>query len=172
MKTESTPQSHQWPTDVLCRLLLPAPMQSLGAIATAIGAIARKNGTDARMRQVGNVLEFFAVPNGESTGGAPPLDSVPCDLLGGHDRAIEYTAACPPNVNADARRVEQSKKQTLVSLRRETFDDVVGLLKLVLHECDEYTGKCCTTCIACEAEQTVKAMEQQANAPCERRRGE
>ena len=53
----------QWPPDVLCRLLLPVPMQSLGAIATAIGAIARKNGTDARMRQVGNVLEFFAVPN-------------------------------------------------------------------------------------------------------------
>jgi hypothetical protein len=38
-------------------------MQSLGAIATAIGAVARKNGMDARMRQVGNVLEFYTVPN-------------------------------------------------------------------------------------------------------------
>ena len=55
--------AEQWPTDVLCRLLLPLPMQSLGAIATAIGAVARKNGMDARMRQVGNVLEFFTVPN-------------------------------------------------------------------------------------------------------------
>ena len=34
-------------TDVLCRLLLPLPMQAM----------------DARMRQVGNVLEFYTVPN-------------------------------------------------------------------------------------------------------------
>jgi hypothetical protein len=51
------------PTDVLCRLLLPVPMEVMGAIATAIGAVARKNGMDARMRQVGNVLEFYTVPN-------------------------------------------------------------------------------------------------------------
>lgn len=50
-------------TDVLCRLILPVPMQAMGAIATAIGAVARKNGMDARMRQVGNVLEFYTVPN-------------------------------------------------------------------------------------------------------------
>ena len=168
MKTKSTPQSHprsgpeiaaeQWPTDVLCRLLLPVPMQSLGAIATAIGAIARKNGTDARMRQVGNVLEFFAVPNGESTGGAPPKEQPSAERNWPDHQSGEVN--------------EMMVRRTLVSLRRETFDDVVGLLKLVLHECDEYTGKCCTTCLACEAEQTVKAMEQQANAPCERRRGE
>jgi hypothetical protein len=61
LKENLTP-AEQWPTDVLCRLILPVPMQAMGAIATAIGAVARKNGMDARMRQVGNVLEFY-VPN-------------------------------------------------------------------------------------------------------------
>ena len=51
----------------MCRLLLPVPIKELGAIATALGVIARKDGKDARMRQVGNVLEIFTVPNGESS---------------------------------------------------------------------------------------------------------
>jgi hypothetical protein len=63
MSEPSKEAMEQWPTDVLCRLLLPVPMQAMGAIATAIGAVARKNGMDARMRQVGNVLEFYTVPN-------------------------------------------------------------------------------------------------------------
>jgi hypothetical protein len=53
----------QWPPDVMCRLLLPVPIKEMGAIATALGAIARKDGKDARMRQVGNVLEIFTVPD-------------------------------------------------------------------------------------------------------------
>ncbi len=56
----------QWPPDVMCRLLLPVPIKEMGAIATALGAIARKDGKDARMRQVGNVLEIFTVPNAQS----------------------------------------------------------------------------------------------------------
>ena len=60
-------------TDVLCRLLLPVPMQAMGAIATAIGAVARKNGMDARMRQDGNVLEFYTVPNDQARVGEEKL---------------------------------------------------------------------------------------------------
>ena len=52
----------QWPPDVLCRLLLPVPIREMGAIATTLGSIARKEGKTARMRQIGNVLEFFTVP--------------------------------------------------------------------------------------------------------------
>ena len=55
--------AEQWPPDVMCRLLLPVPIKEMGAIATALGAIARNDGKDARMRQVGNVLEIFTVPN-------------------------------------------------------------------------------------------------------------
>jgi hypothetical protein len=54
----------QWPPDVLCRLLLPVPIREMSAIATTLGSIARKEGKTARMRQIGNVLEFFTVPNG------------------------------------------------------------------------------------------------------------
>jgi hypothetical protein len=58
--------AEQWPPDVMCRLLLPVPIKEMGAIATALGAIARKDGKDARMRQVGNVLEIFTVPNDQA----------------------------------------------------------------------------------------------------------
>ena len=60
--------AEQWPPDILCRLLLPIPIKEMGAILTALGAIARKDGKDARMRQVGNVLEIFIVPNAELSG--------------------------------------------------------------------------------------------------------
>jgi alkylated DNA nucleotide flippase Atl1 len=66
MSEPSKEAMEQWPTDVLCRLLLPVPMQAIGAIATALGAVARKAGMDARMRQVGNVLEIFTVPNDQA----------------------------------------------------------------------------------------------------------
>ena len=60
----------QWPPEVMCRLLLPVPIKEMGEIATVLGAIARKDGKDAWMRQVGNVLEIFTVPNTEVSHGA------------------------------------------------------------------------------------------------------
>jgi hypothetical protein len=39
------------------------PINEMGAIATALGSIARKEGKTARMRQIGNVLELFTVPD-------------------------------------------------------------------------------------------------------------
>jgi hypothetical protein len=53
----------EWPKDVMCRLLLPVPMREMGAITSALGAVARKDGKDARMRQVGSVLEIYTVQN-------------------------------------------------------------------------------------------------------------
>jgi hypothetical protein len=53
----------EWPKDVMCRLLLPVPMEEMGIIVKALAAIARRNGQDARMRQSGNVLEIYIVPN-------------------------------------------------------------------------------------------------------------
>jgi ribosomal protein S27AE len=64
---------------------------------------------------------------------------------------------------SDETLTEEGKKNVIVTLRRETFDDAVGLLKLVseLHECDGYTGKCYETCLACEAQRIVKAMKKE-----------
>ena len=57
--------AEQWPPDVMCRLLLPVPVRELAVIASALGALAKNDGKEARMRQVGNVLEIFTVTNAE-----------------------------------------------------------------------------------------------------------
>ena len=67
--------AEQWPPDVMCRLLLPVPIKEMGAIATALGAIARKEGKTARMRQIGNVLELYTVPNVKIGDGGTPFAS-------------------------------------------------------------------------------------------------
>jgi hypothetical protein len=52
-----------WPANLMCRLLLPVPVKELAAIGDALAKIARKQGKEARMKQVGQTLEIFTVQN-------------------------------------------------------------------------------------------------------------
>lgn len=52
-----------WPANLMCRLLLPVPVKELAAIGDALSKIAKKQGKEARMKQVGQTLEIFTVQN-------------------------------------------------------------------------------------------------------------
>lgn len=52
-----------WPVNLMCRLLLPVPVKELAAIGDALAKIAKKQGKEARMKQVGQTLEIFTVQN-------------------------------------------------------------------------------------------------------------
>ena len=52
-----------WPTNLMCRLMLPVPVRELAAIGKALAHIAKQQGKEARMKQVGPVLEIFTVQN-------------------------------------------------------------------------------------------------------------
>ena len=54
-----------WPDNLMCRLVLPVPVKELAAIGKALAKIAKQQGKEARMKQVGTVLEIFTVPNDE-----------------------------------------------------------------------------------------------------------
>ena len=54
-----------WPVNLMCRLLLPVPVKELAAIGDALAKIAKKQGKEARMKQVGQTLEIFTVQNAE-----------------------------------------------------------------------------------------------------------
>jgi hypothetical protein len=47
----------------MCRLLLPVPVKELAAIGDALAKIAKKQGKEARMKQIGQTLEIFTVQN-------------------------------------------------------------------------------------------------------------
>lgn len=52
-----------WPANLMCGLLLPVPVKELAAIGDALAKIARQQGKEARMKQVGQTLEIFTVQN-------------------------------------------------------------------------------------------------------------
>ena len=52
-----------WPANLMCRLPLPVPVKELAAIGNALAKIAKKQGKEARMKQVGQTLEIFTVQN-------------------------------------------------------------------------------------------------------------
>lgn len=52
-----------WPANLMCRLMLPVPVRELAAIGKALAKIAKQQGKEARMKQVGAVLEIFTVQN-------------------------------------------------------------------------------------------------------------
>lgn len=52
-----------WPANLMCRLLLPVPVKELAAIGNALAKIAKKQGKEARMKQIGQTLEIFTVQN-------------------------------------------------------------------------------------------------------------
>lgn len=55
----ATGTDSEWPANLMCRLLLPVPVKELAAISAAFAKIARKQGKEARMKQVGQTLEIF-----------------------------------------------------------------------------------------------------------------
>ena len=60
-----------WPSNLMCRLLLPVPVKELAAIGDALSKIAKKQGKEARMKQVGQTLEIFTVQNAENQAREP-----------------------------------------------------------------------------------------------------
>lgn len=54
----------------MCRLLMPVPVKELEAIGKALAKIAKRQGKETRMKQVGTVLEIFTVQNVEVCGPA------------------------------------------------------------------------------------------------------
>jgi hypothetical protein len=64
-------QIGDWPGNVMVRLQLPVPVRELADILNALSDRAKGEGRQARMRQVGTVLEVFTIPNtaGQTAGG-------------------------------------------------------------------------------------------------------
>lgn len=62
----------EWPGNVMVRLQLPVPVLELADILNALSERAKGEGRQARVRQVGTILEVFTIPNAEVSGGSEP----------------------------------------------------------------------------------------------------
>jgi hypothetical protein len=60
----------EWPGNVMVRLQLPVPVLELADILNVLSKRAQGEGRQARMRQVGTILEVFTIPNSEISNAA------------------------------------------------------------------------------------------------------